>query len=186
VRRYQLISADSHVNEPPDLWTARVPSAFRERAPRMQRFEQGDAWIIEGAEDPINFGMNAVAGLPPDQISSWKRFEDIRPGGYDPLARATEMDQDGVDAEVLYPTPRLGQAVAATTDPELHLALVRAYNELVVGVLRAEARAVRRSDAHPQPGCRSGGGRDRARRRQPRHLRCAVEPVAARLDERGA
>jgi predicted TIM-barrel fold metal-dependent hydrolase len=128
-RRYQLVSGDSHVNEPPDLWTARVPAKFRERAPRMQRFAEGDAWIIEGAPDPINFGMNAVAGLPPEQISSWKFFEDIRPGGYDPVARANEMDQDGVDAEVLYPTPRLGQGVAATKDPELHLALVRAYND---------------------------------------------------------
>src|SRR5436189_2488698 len=82
VRQDRLISGDGHVNEPPDLWTSRVPSGFRDRAPHMKRFERGDAWIIEGAADPINFGMNAVAGLPPDQISSWKRFEDIRPGGY--------------------------------------------------------------------------------------------------------
>jgi predicted TIM-barrel fold metal-dependent hydrolase len=128
-RNYQLISGDSHVNEPPDLWTARVPAHLRDRAPRMQRFEQGDAWVIEGVADPINFGMNAVAGLPPEQISSWKRFEDIRPGGWDPTARTREMDADGVDAECLYPTPRLGQALAATRDPELHLALVRAYND---------------------------------------------------------
>jgi uncharacterized protein len=128
-RRYTLVSGDSHVNEPPDLWTSRVPAKLRDRAPRMERFERGDAWVIEGAADPINFGMNAVAGLPPEQISSWKRFEDIRPGGYDAAERTKEMDADGVDAEILYPTPRLGQAMAATKDPELHLALVRAYND---------------------------------------------------------
>jgi len=128
-RRYALVSADSHVNEPPDLWTSRVPAKLRHRAPRMERFEHGDAWVIEGASDPINFGMNAVAGLPPAEISSWKRFEDIRPGGYDPVARTAEMDTDGVDGEVLYPTPRLAQAMAATSDPELRLALVRAYND---------------------------------------------------------
>ena len=43
---YRLISADSHVNEPPDLWTKRVPQALRDRAPRIERFEQGDAWRI--------------------------------------------------------------------------------------------------------------------------------------------
>src|SRR5262249_23957202 len=125
----RLISGDSHVNEPPDLWTARVPVQYRDRAPRMQRFELGDAWIIEGVADPINFGMNAVAGLPPDQISSWKRFEDIRSGGYDPMARTEEMDLDSVDAEIIYPTPRLGQGVSSTQDPDFHLALVQAYND---------------------------------------------------------
>jgi predicted TIM-barrel fold metal-dependent hydrolase len=126
---YRLISADSHVNEPPDLWTTRVPAHLRERAPRIASFEQGDAWVIEGVEDPITFGMNACAGLEPAAMRGWARFSEIRRGGHDPAARLVEMDADGVDAEVLYPTPRLAQAVCATPDPELHLALVMAYND---------------------------------------------------------
>ena len=51
--------------------------------------------------------MNACAGLAPEEMKGWVRFEDIRRGGYDPAARLVEMDSDGVDAEVLYPTPRL-------------------------------------------------------------------------------
>jgi hypothetical protein len=31
----KLISADSHVNEPGDLWVERVEKACRERAPRI-------------------------------------------------------------------------------------------------------------------------------------------------------
>src|SRR5579871_6201794 len=83
-RSYRLISGDSHVNEPGDLWTARVPAHLRDRAPRIERFEQGDAWVIEGVRDPINFGMNACAGLPPEEMHGWSRFEDMRHGGYDP------------------------------------------------------------------------------------------------------
>jgi predicted TIM-barrel fold metal-dependent hydrolase len=128
-RSYRLISGDSHVNEPGDLWTARVPAQFQDRAPRIVRFDEGDAWVIEGVRDPINFGMNACAGLPPEEMRGWSRFEDMRRGGYDPSARVEEMDLDGVDAEVLYPTPRLAQGVAANRDAELHLALVRAYND---------------------------------------------------------
>ena len=128
-RRYRLISADSHVNEPPDLWTERVPAALRERAPRIERFDEGDAWVIEGVTDPINFGMNACAGLAPSEMRGWAKFEDLRHGGYDPAARLEEMDRDGVDAEVLYPTPRLSQAIIANPDAELHLACVRAYND---------------------------------------------------------
>ena len=32
---YKLISADSHVSEPPDLWTERVDQKYRERAPQL-------------------------------------------------------------------------------------------------------------------------------------------------------
>ena len=106
-----------------------MPAQYKDRAPRMEHFELGDAWIIEGASDPINFGMNAVAGMPVDQISAWKRFEDIRPGGWDPVARTKEMDLDSVDGEIIYPTPRLGGGVASTPEPAFHLALVQAYND---------------------------------------------------------
>jgi len=128
-RRYRLVSADSHVNEPPDVWTSRVPAPLRDRAPRIEHFEEGDAWVLDGVSDPINFGMNACAGLPPEQMRGWARFEDIRRGGWDPAARLGELDADGVDAEVLYPTPRLAQSICANRDVDLHLACVRAYND---------------------------------------------------------
>ena len=32
---YKLISADSHVSEPPDLWSTRVDAKYRDRAPRL-------------------------------------------------------------------------------------------------------------------------------------------------------
>jgi predicted TIM-barrel fold metal-dependent hydrolase len=57
------------------------------------------------------------------------RFEEIRRGGWDPAARLAEIDRAGVDAEVLFPSPRNLMAISATADPELHLAIVRAYND---------------------------------------------------------
>lgn len=131
-RTYQLIDADTHVNEPPDLWTSRVPERFRDRAPRIESFEQGDAWVLEGVDDPINFGLNATAGMKPEEMQGWVRFDDIRAGGWDPAARLEEMDLDRIDAAVLYPTPRLSHAVIASPDPEFHLAQVRAYNDWLI------------------------------------------------------
>jgi predicted TIM-barrel fold metal-dependent hydrolase len=128
-RRYRLVSADSHVNEPPGLWVDRVPARFKERAPHVVHLDAGDAWIIEGAKEPITFGMNACAGLEPTNMKAWLRFEDIRTGGWDPAARVKEMDQDGVDAEVLYPTPRLSAGILANLDADYHHAMVRAYND---------------------------------------------------------
>jgi uncharacterized protein len=126
---YRLIDADSHINEPPDLWTSRVADKFKERVPHIKRFEQGDAWIGEGTNDPINFGFNAAAGMPVGERRPWVRFEDIRQGGYVPKVRLEEMDADFVDAAVFYPTPRISQMVIANPDPELHLAMVQAYND---------------------------------------------------------
>jgi predicted TIM-barrel fold metal-dependent hydrolase len=129
---YRLIDTDTHVNEPPDLWTSRVPAKFTDSVPRLQRFEQGDAWVLDGVKDPINFGFNASATLRREDRRAWIRFEDMPRGGYDPAVRLEEMDADLVDAAVLYPTPRLSHLMIAYPDPELHLSMVRAYNDWLI------------------------------------------------------
>lgn len=127
---YHLISADSHINEPPDLWTSRAPANLKARVPRMERMELGDAWIIEGAMGPINFGMNQCAGLAPEDRKPWIRWEESIQGGHDPKARVEAISKDGVDAELLYPTPRISNAVFwQTKDVDLHVATIRAYND---------------------------------------------------------
>ena len=126
---HHLISADSHINEPADLWTSRVPAKWRDRVPRVEQFEQGDAWVIEGMPGPMPIGLNACAGQDPRLRQNWVRFDEIRSGGWDPAVRVKEIEIAGVDAEVLYPTPRVSQTTAANTDPEMHLVLVQAYND---------------------------------------------------------
>ncbi len=133
-KQYTLISADSHINEPPDLFTSRVRARFRDRAPRIERFEQGDAWVMEGSSTPINFGNNANGGMPQEKRTPWMRWEEIRRGGYDPAARLLEQAQDGVEAEVLFPTPRVSHNVFANNrDREFHLDCIRAYNDWLSG-----------------------------------------------------
>jgi predicted TIM-barrel fold metal-dependent hydrolase len=57
------------------------------------------------------------------------RFEEIPAGGWDPAVRVAEIDRSGVDAEILYPSPRVLIAICTTADPALHLAIVQAYND---------------------------------------------------------
>lgn len=130
-REYRLISADSHFTEPGDLFTKRVPAKFRDRAPRIETFPQGDGWVIEGMSEPRNFGWNACAGLPAEKMTGWCRFEDIRKGGYIAAERVKEQDKDGVDAEVMYPTPSVSAGITSNNDAEFHLACVQAYNDWV-------------------------------------------------------
>jgi predicted TIM-barrel fold metal-dependent hydrolase len=128
-RSYHLISADSHINEPADLWVSRVPARYRDVVPRVERFDQGDAWVIDGMPGPMPIGLNACAGQDPRLRQNWVRFDEIRQGGWDPSVRVKEIDVAGVDAEVLYPTPRVAQTIYACTDPERHLVQVQAYND---------------------------------------------------------
>jgi hypothetical protein len=103
---YKLISSDSHVYEPQDLWTSRLPSQFLDRAPHVVSRADGDWWYCDG---------HKVAGTAPgsqtgrrfeepDALTRTDRFSHIRLGGYIPDERIKDMDLDGVAAEVVYPT----------------------------------------------------------------------------------
>jgi predicted TIM-barrel fold metal-dependent hydrolase len=51
---YALISSDSHVIEPPDLWTERLPEGLRDRAPTYPAREVGNVFQAhEGGWDPV-------------------------------------------------------------------------------------------------------------------------------------
>src|SRR5690348_16408662 len=102
MRAYSLVSADGHVCEPPTIWTDRFPANLRSRAPRLESFPEGDAWVFEGWNGPINFGHTSAAGRPPDQINAWCRWEDVPDRTWNPSERVKAQDLDGVDAELLY------------------------------------------------------------------------------------
>jgi predicted TIM-barrel fold metal-dependent hydrolase len=128
--RYRLISADGHLNGPGDIWISRVASKYRDRVPRIERFDAGDAWVCEGLP-PKPFGWEACAGRSPSELVDWCRYEEIHPGGYDPKARVAELTEDGVDAELLFPMGFVSSYVTGTEDPALHYEMVRAYNDFL-------------------------------------------------------
>ena len=37
--QYRVIDVDTHVTEPPDTWSSRVPAKYKDRAPRVERVE---------------------------------------------------------------------------------------------------------------------------------------------------
>ena len=57
-----VISSDSHVFEPPDLWTERIDAEFRDRAPRMQRVGDVDHLIVEKDQMIAGIGLISNAG----------------------------------------------------------------------------------------------------------------------------
>ncbi len=132
-RRFTVISADDHVVEPPDTFDGRVEQRFAERAPRIVEREGAQYWVFDGAEFP-NVGFNAVVGRPVDEYSfEPARFDHMRRGAWDIHARIADMDINGIYASLNFPSflPGFaGQRLQTTTkDPDLALAVVRAWND---------------------------------------------------------
>src|SRR5438094_9775474 len=98
----RIISADSHVNPPKDLWASRAPARLRERAPRVESTPQGDLWIVDSQVSGA-IGLDASAGHKPEEFRpAGMTYKDMRPGSYDPSARLADMAPPGVDAEDHY------------------------------------------------------------------------------------
>ncbi|HEY6533479.1 MAG TPA: amidohydrolase family protein [Acidimicrobiales bacterium] len=143
--RYRAISADGHVNEPPTLWTERLPAKFKDRGPRVIETPKtkSHAWIMEGQTRPSPLGFSSIYYRSSKRfdrasvIDGFReikdrgvRYDDIFPGSWDPIARAKELDEDEIDAEVLFNGVQTAwTGIKLCKDQELKLACFQAYNE---------------------------------------------------------
>ena len=133
---YKLISADSHIVEPPDLYTNRIEPKFRDRAPRLERLEtppgrKFDAWFIDG-QQAGTLGAVMQAGQrfeDPSQIDFLGDWEDVRLGAYDPQAMIKENEMDGVWGACLQPSQ--GLFWYRIPDSEMLTAICRVYNDWI-------------------------------------------------------
>ena len=105
---YKLVSSDSHVNEPPDLWVQRLDKKYRDRAPHLingYEGRPGQFWVVEG-HMPAAVSQGLGAGLKPEELPEFfgegGGYDRARPGGWDPAERLKDMEEDGVEADVIY------------------------------------------------------------------------------------
>jgi len=134
-----VLSSDSHVFEPPDLWQTRIDRVFRDRAPRIQRIDGTDYVVVEADQILSGIGLISNAGArfeAPETISPQGRFEDVHRGGYEPRQHLDDMALDGVAGEVLYPSQGLFYFKVA--DPPLMSAIFRAYNDWLAEFCRTD------------------------------------------------
>lgn len=127
-----LVSTDDHVIEPADMFEGRLPARFADRAPRIERFEDGsDRWVFQGREVGTS-GLQSTASWPHDEWSDDPApFAEMRPGCYDLGSRVRDMDANGTLASLNFPTfPGFaGQHLAAAPDHDLTKVVVAAYND---------------------------------------------------------
>ena len=106
---YKIISGDSHVTDPADLWIKGLPKEFRDRAPRIVKDppgEKGDRWVCEDLPT-VTASMAFFAGASRESYGEFTShveevsYHDGRPGGYDPAARLAEAELVGTQADGL-------------------------------------------------------------------------------------
>jgi predicted TIM-barrel fold metal-dependent hydrolase len=140
---FKLISADSHVNEPPEAW-ARVQKQYGERAPRVVKDPRGvpkGTWLLIDGLPPVGLshyskGLVVRKNHGISEVEQEKHFETIRfnenfryedyPGGWEPAARLRDQDIDGVAAEILF-SSAVRQLYSVADEP-FQRAIFRSYN----------------------------------------------------------
>jgi hypothetical protein len=135
----KLISTDDHVIEHPRVWLDRLPLADHELGPRIIDIARAggspaQGWLYEGEVFP-SMALNAVAGKPKEEYGvDPTRFDELRLGAYVPEARVQDMDIDGVQAELCFPTfPRFcGTVFLKGKDKALARRCVQAWNDFII------------------------------------------------------
>jgi predicted TIM-barrel fold metal-dependent hydrolase len=120
-----VVDADGHVVEPVEAW-AEIPEAHR---PVITRDRSGyEHVVVAGTEIlAVPLGTLATPGSVFSDASAFRPLEEAQPGGSDPVARLADMDLEGIDQAVLYPS--VGLYAWAITDPVAAVSVAKAYND---------------------------------------------------------
>jgi uncharacterized protein len=131
-----IVDADGHVVEPEAAW-AGLPDHQR---PRIAADASGYEHVLVGATEVLAVPLGTLArpGSSFDDPSTFRPLAEAQPGGSDPTARLADMDREGIDQAVLYPT--IGLYFSLVEDPAGAVALARAYNDWLAAYCAADPR----------------------------------------------
>jgi predicted TIM-barrel fold metal-dependent hydrolase len=130
---FEIVSADAHILEPPDIWETWLPKQYQDKAPKLVKdADGGDAWQTAGGSEPDPIGLVSTPGMAWDDFR-WTgiTYDMARPGCYNGTERLKDMAIDGVDAEILFPPQRTVGHFLGDEDDDFVLAGIEAYNNFV-------------------------------------------------------
>src|SRR4051812_20839215 len=134
-----VISSDSHVIEPPQMWREYIDPKMRDRAPHLEHGPENDFYCIEGLP-PADVTVLSSAGTPSEELKTWRRWDapDRLKGGWDPVQRKKDAIKDGVDAEVLYAT--ISMKILPLKDMAYKHACFKAYNRWLTDFCKTDPK----------------------------------------------
>ncbi|MEL7155277.1 MAG: amidohydrolase family protein [Actinomycetota bacterium] len=119
-----VYDADAHICEPPSVWTDYCDPEFRDLVLRAEpRADGTDAVWVEGEDTGTSAAPACIPGAYGNPDVTWA---DIVPGSYDPAERLKVMDDEGLDAALMFPS--LDLLAGDIQRPEVAAANARAYN----------------------------------------------------------
>jgi predicted TIM-barrel fold metal-dependent hydrolase len=139
---FKVLDTDCHQMEPPRIWKDYIDTEFADRAPAIGDLGggkpgmmcEGEALTKQDGSYPMDskeFHEAAVRGM--------EKFEESRSQGFNPQSRLADMEAQGVDAQVIYPTVG-GQLLGKPfRDTDLLAACCRAYNNWSLEYCSADA-----------------------------------------------
>ncbi len=132
-----LISSDSHIVEPPDLWRGRE-GGLGDRMPRVVSLHDGEWWYVDGRKTMSFLGIQTGRRFEgkPDELRTSGTFEQVRPAAYDPLAYVAENEGDGVWGSVIYPSQ--GLVLFSVPVADVVRQAMQGYNDWIAEFCRAE------------------------------------------------
>jgi predicted TIM-barrel fold metal-dependent hydrolase len=141
---WKLISSDSHIIEPPDMWRSLSTRFPEDKVPHIVDQDDGDWWFIDGRRSG-SYANGARVGLrftDPNRDGRSFRFDDVPTATHDPEQFVQENEQDGVYASIIYPSSAItffGNCV----DEELFTAVCQVYNDWLADFCSARPRQLR-------------------------------------------
>ncbi len=130
-----VVDADGHVVEPQEAW-ADMPEQHR---PVITRDAAGyEHVVVAGTEIlAVPLGTLATPGSVFSDSKSFKPLAEAQRGGFDPVARLTDMDAEGIDQAVLFPS--VGLYAWAITDAAAAVSVAKAYNDWLSSYCAADS-----------------------------------------------
>jgi predicted TIM-barrel fold metal-dependent hydrolase len=150
---FRIVDTDAHMMEPEWLWERYTEPEFNDRAPRMGEAPESGrrTFLVEGesfTREKGPYPMAAPAFLNAAK-NAMNRFDRVRSTGFSAEGRLEDMDEEGVDVQVLYPT-YAGQMLGRDfRDTDLLAACVRAYNNWACEYASVEPDRLRWAAAIP-------------------------------------
>ncbi len=131
---HNVVDADGHVVEPAEAW-ADMPEKHR---PVITRDPSGyEHVVVAGTEIlAVPLGTLATPGSDFSDSSSFRSLSEAQPGGSDPVLRLSDMDAEGIDQAVLYPS--IGLYAWAITDLDAAVSVAKAYNDWLASYCAAD------------------------------------------------
>jgi predicted TIM-barrel fold metal-dependent hydrolase len=127
----RFIDSDGHILEPPTGMQDFAPTTFRDRIWHVESGSDGQEWIVFDGHRTPALGLAGTAGFPDEKVDQVRNGEIMytatRPSGWTASLRLADLDTDGIELSVLYPTFMLG--LQSVKDVAFGVAQARAYND---------------------------------------------------------